>query len=80
MEVVTSEVRGDESALSLPVASPLSVDGIATDIIVEDDSTVDNNDNSNSVRNMAAVKDEDFAPDTPTSCISINTIQVKKSL
>ena len=77
MEVAaTSDGRGDES-LSLPVASPLSVDAVAVDAAAGDEVSVDNNDNSNAVRNMAIDKEEEFVPDTPTSCNSINTIQVR---
>ena len=79
MEVVSSDPRGDETSLSLPVASPLSVDGVAVAVDARngnDAAIVDDNDNSNIVRNMATEKDEEFVPDTPTSCTSINTIQV----
>ena len=75
-----------EEPLTLPVSSPLSVDGVALDITVvsgtgSDVIAVDNNDNNsvnNAVRDINVVvdKDEDFVPDTPTSCNSINTIQV----
>lgn len=78
MEVASSDPRGDESSLTLPVAS-LSADGIAVVVSTEsgnDVAIVDDNDNSDIVRNMAAEKEEEFAPDTPTSCSSINTIQV----
>ena len=74
-----------EEPLTLPVSSPLSVDGVALDIPVvsgtgSDVIAVDNNNENNAVRDINNVvvvdKDEDFVPDTPTSCNSINTIQV----
>ena len=76
-----------EEPLTLPVSSPLSVDGVALDIPVvsgtgSDVIAVDNNNDNNSVNNavrdinVVVDKDEDFVPDTPTSCNSINTIQV----
>ena len=80
-----SDQRADESTLpvSLPISSPaLSVDAIALDVGVGGGSgnevvpIVDDNDNSNVIRDLTADKNEEFVPDTPTSCNSINTIQV----
>ena len=74
MEVgATSDSRGEDT-LTLPVSSPLAVESSSVDVTANDP-VVDNNDNSNTVD-----KEEEFMPDTPTSCISINTIQVRRAL